>query len=439
MNGEPEGYLPIADVAACREVLPRTVQLPAPPRFQFGTLPAEVAAGYFQAVLLPPAGIYAGTGFDLFDGCILRRDGRLILAPELRLHRQVVAAATANPAREAAYDRRPRKRLPGSAAMIVCPGYADYGLWLTDILPRLATLAESGWELDDLAIPVPHDVPEFGLDLLRLVGVPDKCIVRTDPDDVVKADELLMPTILHNGVRASPMMARFAEMFRTGLRRAGHRLDAPDSPKRIFVIGRERASHLVNRDAIRALAEAAGFVVVHPATLELPQRFALFANATHIVGECGADLANAILSPPGTIVCGLRGSLNQPNFIVSALAEVLDQPSGYVFGQSGTGTAPADFTVAEQAFSDCLRLAFGPHARFEKRARSAAAVMAAKPPPTPAPLRGYRSNPHQAPPPKRPFWKFWQPKPAIRAFAPTVPPGSLYNELLAKPDPEEKT
>jgi hypothetical protein len=112
-----------------------------------------------------------------------------------------------------------------------------------------------------------------------------------------------------------------------------------------------------------------------------------------------------------------------------------------VFGQSGTGTGTvaADFTIPEQAFADCLRLAFGPHARFEKRARSAASVMAAKPPPTPAPLRGYRSNPHQPPPPKRPFWQFWRPKPVIRALAPAVPPGSLYNELLAKAGAEEKT
>jgi hypothetical protein len=435
MNTDPEDYLPIADVAACREVLPRSVQLPALPRFLFGTLPAEIAAGYFQAVLLPPAGIFAGTGFDLFDGCILRRDGRLILAPELRLPRQAIAVATANPAREAAYDRRPRRRLPGSAAMIICPGYKDYGIWLTDILPRLATLAESGWELDDLAIPVPHDVPDFGLELLRLTGVPDRLILRTGPDEVIKADELLMPTILHNGVRASPMMARFADLLRTGIRRAGHKLENPDSPKRIFVAGAERTTRMANAPAIQALAEAAGFAVVHPHTMDLPQRFALFANATHIIGECGPDLATAILSPPGTVVCGLRGSLNQPNFTLSALAEILDQPSGYVFGQSGAGTLPADFSLPEQAFADCLRLAFGPHARFEKRARS---VMAAKPPPTPAPLRGYRSNPHQPPPPKRPFWQFWRPKPVIRTFAPTVPPGSLYNDLLAKSENEEK-
>ena len=415
-------FLPVGSVSTFREVLPRSVCMAQPPRFTFGDFPADVAAQYYGALHISPVGVYAGNGLELCDGHVIHHDDALVVAPDLKLFPKHLRDVPAE--REAGFQKRPRHRVKARAAWIVSPGHLIYGHWLAEILPRLGVLEAAGETLDSLVFPVPADTPKFALELLHLCGVPKSQILVYGADEVVAPDELLMPTLMHNGVRYSPLLADTVALFKRGVERAGFSLTAKDSPARIFLVRTGGNRRLVNREAIQAMAEAAGFVTVRPETMSLPAQIALFGSVREIVGEYGSAFHTALFSPPGTIVAGLRGSQSHPGFLQSAMGEVLGQPTGYVFGKTGTGKQMHDYTVAEADFASCLKVAFNPNANIALH--KVAAKHVEKPASFPPPDRPGWVQP---PEPKRGFWeRFAKPK----AEGAKVAPGSLYSDLLDK-------
>jgi capsular polysaccharide biosynthesis protein len=379
-------HIPIGEAASFRQITPKTLTMPQPPRFTFGTFPPDVSAQYYGAMLMHAVGVYAGTGFELCDGYFLQRDERMVVAPDLRIHPAHLNAR--DPARIAALRHVTRRRIP-AAALIISPGHGIFGHWLADILPRLALLEADGQHLDRLLFPVPSDTPKWAIEMMRLFGIPESQILVYGPDEVLKPDELLMPTLIHNGTRYAPILEQAVEIFRRGMAKAGHDLSRTDQPARIFLSRAGGNRRLLNRAQIEAMAVQAGFTLMRPETLSLPEQFTLFANAREIMGEYGSAFHSAMFAPAGTVVCGLRGSMVHPGFLQSGMGDVLGQPTGYVFGQCGTGEATPgvsanDYTVPESAMADCLRIAFGPHANLSTRTVRAPVVAQAAPAPKPA-------------------------------------------------------
>ncbi len=360
-----EGFLPVGDVAAFHEVMPRSFEMAQPPRFAFGTFPSDIASLFYGTHNLAPVGVYAGPGFELSDGYTLHHGGRLVVAPDLKLFPKHLGGI--DPAHEARFATRPRRRLPGKAALIVSPGYMIYGHWLAEILPRLGVLHAAGHDIAKLVFPVPADAPKYGPELMRLFGVPASQILVYQADEVVCPDEALMPTLMHNGIRYSPVLADTVALFKRGLAKAGHSLVSRGTPARVFLTRAGGNRRLENRAAIQKMAEAAGFILLRPETFSLPEQFALFANVREVAGEYGSAFHTALFSPPGTIVCGLRGSRGHPGFLQSGMGDVLGHHTGYVFGQTGESANVHDYSVPESVFADCLRSVFSPLANLGPR------------------------------------------------------------------------
>jgi hypothetical protein len=349
----------ISQAAEFHALAPGSVRLPLPPRFTFGTFPADIAAHYYDAMNLPADGVYAGAGFVVSDFFVMDREARLLYGGEINLHPFRFNDMTA--ARQAAIAAAPRRRVPGAAALLFPPGNGRlmYGHWMVDALPRLALLEQAGHNLANLWYPVPNDIPRFVFTLLKLFGVPENRLVGCAPGDVLEPDTVLIPTAMHNGVRFSTMLPESVALFRRAMTRAGAMLVAQNAPPRIYLARTGANRQLLNRESIEAMALAAGFVIVHAEQMPLPQQFALFSEAREITGEYGAAFHNTIFSPPGAVVCALRGSETHPAFIQSGIGEVLGQPTGYVFGKSVSVPGPHDYTIREQDFADCLRCVFG--------------------------------------------------------------------------------
>ncbi len=365
-----------------------SVRLPLPPRFSFGAFPADIAAHYYDALHLPADGVYSGAGFVISDFFVMDRQARLLYGGEINLHRYRFNDVTA--ARQAAIAAAPRRRVPGAAALLFPPGNGRlmFGHWMVDALPRLALLEQAGHNLASLWYPVPNDIPRFVFALLKMFGVPENRLVGCAPGDVLEPDSVLIPTAMHNGVRFSAMLTESVALFRRAMVRAGAMLVAQNAPARIYLARSGTNRQLLNRESIEAMALAAGFVIVHAEQMSLPQQFALFAAAREITGEYGGAFHNAIFSPPGAVVCALRGSETHPAFVQSGIGEVLGQPTGYVFGKSVSVPAPHDYTVREQDFADCLRCVFGSKADISLTQPAPAARVVAAPAPQPAARRG---------------------------------------------------
>jgi capsular polysaccharide biosynthesis protein len=116
---------------------------------------------------------------------------------------------------------------------------------------------------------------------------------------------------------------------------------------------------LLNRDRIEQIATEAGFAIVHPEQMPLLEQFAMFDAARQILGEYGSAMHGTMFSPTGTTVGLLRGTGSPvAAFLQSAIGDSLEQPTGYIFGQTIEGDPLERFTVHEEAWRTCLDLIF---------------------------------------------------------------------------------
>lgn len=240
-----------------------SARLPPAPRFLLGSIPHQNLTNFYSLRAIGSVGVFAASGLCLSGEYILTRDNFYYRCPELNIYVPHIMQALA---------RRVEgplncKKLPGQYAMITGPGHRIYGHWLVEHLPKLVLLSKAGFAVSELKFLIPESVPSFAVSWLELLGIRSEQLVRYDPNhDVIQADELLMPTIMHNGNRISDTFSDVVTFFRQQLGiwpadQAGTRF-----PDRIF-ISRARTSQtraLLNWDRIEAIAQRAGFTLVYP-------------------------------------------------------------------------------------------------------------------------------------------------------------------------------
>jgi capsular polysaccharide biosynthesis protein len=349
------GLQTLADHASFHELLPAFHGLPAPPRFHFGTFPAELAAHYYGLRDLGPAGVWSSDALIVGPGLLLRTpDFALVKAPPLNwLEHHIDIALTRGgvPGRDAPVF------LDGDAVLMVTGGYPIYGHWLADILPRLILLERAGHALDRLIFLVPADTKDFALRLLALIGIDAARLhFLTGP---VRPRRLLMPTFPHNGRQFIALAGDGFRLLQSRIAARSGRLGDAGTPDKILVSRHGHGSRpLQNRAEFEALAQEYGFVAVAPQNLPLLDQVQLFAGARAIIGEYGSGLHNAIFAPPGTVVAAVRGTLPHPAFLQSGIGDALQQPTGYIFGTCGEHVNHPDFRVEPDAVRDCLRSVF---------------------------------------------------------------------------------
>jgi len=329
-----------------------------PPRVA-GTPAVEPA----ERVELPP--VYFALLEDVLviggESCVLPGGGEAVIdevgardaAGRTRLDNVAYAARAG--ARVALRPPRAPARSLDEAIWLCGRASGNYYHWLTEYLPRLATLAHcgtrAGW-------PVLIDAglhPNL-LAALRRCLSPGQALVEVAAGERVRVSRLLvlgprawMPIDLRPGVAAgaedilfSPDVARFVRQ-RLGV-------DTVRTACRRLFLRRGSASHrsLLNEAEIERAMVARGFEVVCPESLSLDQQVALFAEASIVVGATGAAFVNIMLAPPGcrALVFYYAGA---PMQYMSSLAQVLDVDLRYVHGEPVDGSYPVayqrDFTV----------------------------------------------------------------------------------------------
>jgi hypothetical protein len=356
LSERPDGgalYIPMCDAMH---------SVPPPPRFMFGDFPNDLMVRYFSEAYCGPVGIYCLTNMNLFGQTLLFRDDVVFQCHEIQVHHGNLPLYINEYRASAGHIRiRPES---GTCVLLLGPAYPIYGHWLVDFLPKLFVLQMAGFKLLSLKYLIPADTPKFGLDLLDLFGINEgNRVVYDHRVEVIRPEQLVVPTMLRTNSRTSRLFGQAAKFMASQIW-ARHRRPAvrPDMT-RIF-ISRARANkpfrRLGNRDRIEQIAAEAGLSIVHPEQLPLLEQFAIFGNASHIVGEYGSALHGSMFSRPGTMVCALRGSGSPiAGFLQSAVGDSLNQPTGYVIGETVAGDRMESFNVSEDALQTCLRLVFG--------------------------------------------------------------------------------
>ena len=336
---------------------PATHAMPRAPDFMFGPLPDAFGRIYYSHANLWAIGIYRAQGFSILGPYTLQKDGAVFACPDANIH-QAYQKDFLNTFGDL---RQPRENVfvAGQAVLLAGPGYRVYGHWLSDILPKIYLLHAAGVDVLKMKILLPDDVPRFGLAWLELLGISAENLIRCHPSgQSVWVEELLIPTTFHNGVRMAPDMKPAAAFLCQLIDRRNGAGPVERASRRLFLSRGQAPQNRIIRDRERleVLAVQAGLTIVHPQHLGLLDQVRLFQGASMVVGEYGSALHGTMFSPPGAIVCALRGSLDHPGFVQSGFGHALDQPTGYVFGRNESADMHSEFAVSEAAFAECLEL-----------------------------------------------------------------------------------
>jgi hypothetical protein len=327
--------------------------IPHSPSFIFGEYPAKVARSYYAFSGLGERGLWSITDAEVHGPHHIVRDGALFWCPLLNIHQGHVEKYLTEQV------DRPVRHLAGSYAMITGPGHWIYGHWLIDHMPKLFMLSECGFALAEQRFLMPVKTPKFVLAILDILGINETQIEYYDPErEIIRVDLLLVPGIFHNGVRMAPEFEQAYGLLNRMIDAGGEIDPSPEAGERIFLSRRHasQSRRCLNRADIEAVATECGLAIVYPEQMPFRRQVPLFRQARLIVGEYGSALHGSIFAPPGTVICGLRGSGFHPGFIQSGIGHVLGQPTGYVFGQTTPDDPHMSFTVPPEEFRACLEV-----------------------------------------------------------------------------------
>ena len=130
-----------------------------------------------------------------------------------------------------------------------------------------------------------------------MFGVSESSVIRTGDDREIRADRLVVPSVMMNSHYPPWTTSILRTFMLPGRDTAAH------SPSRIF-ISRSKASvrHIVNEGEVIRLLEAYGFILVCLEDWSIAQQIQLFASAKAIVSPHGAGLSNLAFCKKGTLV-----------------------------------------------------------------------------------------------------------------------------------------
>ena len=223
----------------------------------------------------------------------------------------------------------------GLAVVGIGPGHLIYGHWLVDFIPRfVAAKAVLGDEFRRARLVLPDDTPGWGVAMLEAFtgSSAEQYVFYTRGVERIALHDACVPSYVHTDYH---FHSYAKEVF------AGVGAVAAGGGRKLCIsrAGFERATHGVqklfgSRRAFEAMAERHGYEVVMPETMGLREQAALFASASHVVGEYGSALHSAVFSPPGLRV----GMIRCPNAIQLRIAAL--------WGHSSVVVLPEDDRVA---------------------------------------------------------------------------------------------
>lgn len=236
-------------------------------------------------------------------------------------------------------------RIQGDVVLMGARGSNNYYHWMTDILPKLEVMKESGLDLSEDCIYVFTNITsKFQIETLKKFGVHSKQIFETNKHGSnIRADSLIIPEMKNT------MGLGMGEWLPKYLRNA-YGFNYESGAYRKLLISRNlEKSHgrgISNIQDFNCYFEEQGYEIIFPEKYSVAEQAKLFSEATHVVGSHGAGLTNIVFCRPGTKVYEFYGQHLAPCYW--ALSELSDLD---YFNQDCSINDQVDGTTLAQAKS----------------------------------------------------------------------------------------
>jgi capsular polysaccharide biosynthesis protein len=216
------------------------------------------------------------------------------------------------------------------AVMLSYRGDHIYGHWIIDFLPRIAVTEAAGFSRQDVLWLISGNAPAFVEVLLTYLGIPLNCIQRLNFAAYnYKVKNLILPATCRYDLMLSTFATRiFDQMVSLS------KIDNAELYDKLFISRRRwqnSVRRLVNFTKVRDVLVAQGFTEVCPEQMPVPQQIALFSNARFVVGEAGSGPHNSAFGGHDQKVLVMQANTSG-NFLQSAIGDIRQQQTGYVFG-----------------------------------------------------------------------------------------------------------
>ncbi len=174
-------------------------------------------------------------------------------------------------------------------------GFAIYGHWLHDAIPRLALLPEFP---PDTKIIVPAELRPYQKESLEMLGVWDRC--RPTPERHLEVEHYFFssPVSMIDGYNPYAVQVTRKVLL--------PKADANYSgPKKFFFHRTGKSRAIENSAEIRDFFRSQGWAVVNDMDLTFAQTIKLFSEADAICSFVGSNMSNVIFCKPGCLVMHL--------------------------------------------------------------------------------------------------------------------------------------
>ena len=239
---------------------------------------------------------------------------------------------------------RPAHYTSGKAAVLTAPGGLNYCHWMFDVLPRLELIRLSGQSLSSIDHFIVNSCHlAFQQETLAHLGIPQEKIVESEHYAHLKADQLVVSSLLRGYSTVGSVIDQFACDFLRSKFLVESIISAVDGAERIYVT-RAGASYrqvLNEAEVVKTLSNL-GFKIVRLETLSVAEQVSTFAQAKVIVAPHGAGLSNIAFCTPGTKLVELF-SPNYVNVCFWAISNYVNLDYYYLIGE---GERPLDHVDA---------------------------------------------------------------------------------------------
>jgi capsular polysaccharide biosynthesis protein len=206
--------------------------------------------------------------------------------------RKTVAAALSQD-----WKLEPLTEVNGRVAVLATEGANLYYHWLFQLLPRYELLKRADMELGDIDhYYVNSQKSRFQRETLALLGIDRAKIIDGDQVPLLRARELIVPSVPLGGGCFRPWMTEFLRDNFLPKNR-----DTRPSGRRLY-ISRARAGYrrVLNEAEVVELLRRHKFEVSEMEGLSVPEQAAAMASCEAVVAPHGGGLSNIVFCSPGT-------------------------------------------------------------------------------------------------------------------------------------------
>lgn len=230
-------------------------------------------------------------------------------------------------------DSRSIKKVSGKVINIMMPGMYIYGHWLIDLLPKLYLLQQK-LNFRKYKIVLPHDIPGYALDFLKMINLDESHLMYFDPDkEILECDSVILPTKCRiiDGSWLAPYVGKMYDEIASNIK-----VDRADLPKRLYLSRRrlkKQFRKLVNREEVSDLIVSRGFTEIFPEDYSLAEQLQLYKHAEIMVGEFGSALHNSLFADNDLKVISLQSS-HIPLLVQWGICNIKGQSCSLIFGET---------------------------------------------------------------------------------------------------------